>query len=279
MKLYTTISSLHDALKKEHSKGLKIGFVPTMGALHQGHLSLVQQAGAMTDIVVVSIFVNPTQFNDSNDLANYPRTLDSDMELISRCRCEYIFNPTVQEIYPVADLRKFEFGNLETIMEGKFRPGHFNGVAQVVSRLFDIVQPDMAFFGRKDFQQLAIIKDLVRQFNLPVEIIPCDIVREEDGLAMSSRNKLLLPEYREVAPLIWSTLQEAKSLAASKTVSEVKDFIISRINSESRLRLEYFEIVDDTTLQSIESWSDPGTKVGCIAVFAGKIRLIDNLIF
>ena len=279
MKLYNNISSLQEALKKEHLKGFKIGFVPTMGALHKGHLSLVDKAGSVTDIVVVSIFVNPTQFNDSSDLANYPRTLQSDMELLSLCKCDYVFSPSVQEIYPVPDQRKFEFGNLETVMEGKFRPGHFNGVAQVVSRLFDIVLPDMAFFGRKDFQQLAIIKDLVRQLNLPVEIVPCDIVREVDGLAMSSRNKLLLPEHRYVAPMICRTLQEAKSLSGSKSVTEIKDFVRDRINSESRLRLEYFEIVDDTTLSSIENWNDSGTKVGCIAVFAGNIRLIDNLIF
>ena len=279
MKLYTTISSLQEALNSERAKGLKIGFVPTMGALHEGHLSLVRQAGKMTDIVVVSIFVNPTQFNDTNDLANYPRTLEADMTLLATGRCDYVFSPSVGEIYPVKDTRKFEFGNLETVMEGKFRPGHFNGVALVVSRLFDIVLPDMAFFGRKDFQQLGIIKELVRQLNLPIKIVPCDIVREADGLAMSSRNKLLLPEYRQCAPSIFCVLKEGQKLTSSKSVAEVKEFVYNQINSNPLLEVEYFEIVDDTTLLPVVSWGEPGIKVGCIAVYAGKVRLIDNLIF
>ena len=278
MELYTTITSLQNVLKAAHSKGLKIGFVPTMGALHQGHLSLVETAGSMCDIVVVSIFVNPTQFNDKNDLANYPRTLESDMKLLSTTRCEYIFSPTVEEVYPIPDTRKFDFGNLEAVMEGAFRPGHFNGVAQVVSRLFEIVLPDMAFFGRKDFQQMAIIRDLVRQMNFPIEIVACDIIREKDGLAMSSRNKLLLPEYRDCAPKIYQTLRDAKYLANLKTVSEIKEYVLNQINATQLLRVEYFEIVDETTLMSVESWNEPGTKVGCIAVYAGKVRLIDNII-
>ena len=278
MELYTTITSLQNALKAERSKGLKIGLVPTMGALHKGHLSLVEKAGTICDIVVVSIFVNPTQFNDKNDLANYPRTLESDMKLLSTARCEYIFSPSVEEIYPVPDTRRFDFGNLEAVMEGAFRPGHFNGVAQVVSRLFEIVLPDMAFFGRKDFQQMAIINDLVRQMNVPIEIVSCDIIREKDGLAMSSRNKLLLPEYRDCAPKIYQTLKEAKYLANLKTVSEIKEYVLNQINATQLLRVEYFEIVDETTLMSVESWNEPGTKVGCIAVYAGKIRLIDNII-
>ena len=278
MELYTTITSLQNALKEERSKGLKIGFVPTMGALHQGHLSLVETAGSMCDIVVVSIFVNPTQFNDKNDLANYPRTLESDMKLLSTTRCEYIFSPAVEEVYPVPDTRKFNFGNLEAVMEGAFRPGHFNGVAQVVSRLFEIVLPDKAFFGRKDFQQMAIIKDMVRQLNVPIEIVPCDIIREKDGLAMSSRNKLLLPEYRNCVPLIYQTLRDAKYLVNLKTVQEIKEYVVNQVNATQLLRVEYFEIVDDTTLMSVESWSEAGTKVGCIAVYAGKIRLIDNII-
>ena len=278
MKIYTTITSLQNALKAEHSKGLKIGLVPTMGALHAGHLSLVEKAGSLCDIVVVSIFVNPTQFNDKNDLANYPRTLESDMKLLSTTRCEYIFSPAVEEIYPVPDTRKFNFGNIETVMEGAFRPGHFSGVAQVVSRLFEIVLPDLAFFGRKDFQQMAVIKDLVRQLNVPVEIVSCDIVREKDGLAMSSRNKLLLPAHRNCAPIIYQTLKEAKYLASLKTVSDIKEYVLNQINATQLLQVEYFEIVDETTLMQVESWSEAGTKVGCIAVYAGKIRLIDNII-
>ncbi len=279
MKLYTTISALQEALREEQAQGFKIGFVPTMGALHEGHLSLVEQAGKMTDIVVVSIFVNPNQFNDSNDLANYPRTLEADMSLLGTQKCDYVFFPSVEEIYPMPDTRKFSFGALERVMEGAFRPGHFNGVAQVVSRLFEIVNPDKAFFGRKDFQQLAIIKELVRLLNLTIEIVPCDIVRESDGLAMSSRNKLLLPEYRECVPMIFQTLKEAKVLALTRSVSEVKAFVGERINSTALLKLEYFDIVDDTSLSAVQNWSDPGTKVGCIALYAGKVRLIDNVIF
>jgi pantoate--beta-alanine ligase len=279
MKSYDTIISLQQALKEERLRGLKVGFVPTMGALHKGHLSLVEKASAMCDIVVVSIFVNPTQFNDKNDLANYPRTLESDIKLLSTVRCNYIFSPSIEEVYPVSDTRKFNFGALESVMEGAFRPGHFNGVAQVVSRLFSIVLPDMAFFGQKDFQQLAIIKEMVRMMNLPIEIVPCAIVRESDGLAMSSRNKLLHPEHRNCAPVIYQALKEAKELAHSKSVTTVKEYVLTRINANDLLQVEYFEIVDDTTLIPVENWSDPGTKVGCIAVFAGKIRLIDNIVF
>lgn len=278
MKVYTTITELQNALKEERSKGLKVGLVPTMGALHEGHLSLVQKAGGMCDVVVVSVFVNPTQFNDKNDLANYPRTMDSDMKLLSTVKCDCIFAPSVEEVYPVPDTRKFGFGNLETVMEGAFRPGHFNGVAQVVSRLFEIVQPDKAFFGRKDFQQMTIIKEMVRQMNIPVEIVSCEIVRGSDGLALSSRNSLLLPEYRNVAPLIYKTLLEAKELVKTKTVAEVKEYVINQINGNQLLKVEYFEIVDDVRLMPIEKGSQAGTKVGCIAVYAGKIRLIDNIV-
>ena len=279
MNLYTTISSLQIALQAEHLKGLKIGLVPTMGALHEGHLSLVEKAASLCDIVVVTIFVNPTQFNDKNDLAVYPRTLESDIKLLSTVPCNYIFSPSVEEVYPVPDMRKFDFGSLESVMEGEFRPGHFNGVAQVVSRFFEIVLPDMAFFGRKDFQQMAVIKSLVRQLKLPIEIVPCDIVREADGLAMSSRNKLLLPEHRNSAPQIYQTLKEAKELACTETVEDVKKYVLNRINSSPLLRVEYFQIVDDTNLLPIKNWCETGTKVGCIAVFAGKIRLIDNIVF
>ncbi len=279
MKLYTTIASLQEALKIEHSKGLKVGFVPTMGALHEGHLSLVKKAGEMCDVVVVSIFVNPTQFNDINDLANYPRTLETDLELLSSVGCDYVFSPSDKEVYPAADTRKFGFGILESVMEGEFRPGHFNGVAQVVSRLFEIVLPDKAFFGRKDFQQLAIITELVKQMNYPVEIVPCEIIRESDGLAMSSRNKLLLPEHRNCAGIIYRTLKEASVQAGIKSVAEIKEFVINEINATQLLRTEYFEIVNEMSLIPVQNWSEPGIKVGCIAVFAGKVRLIDNIIF
>jgi len=279
MKLYTTTITLQEALKAERLKGLKVGFVPTMGALHQGHLSLVNKAIEMCDIVVVSIFVNPTQFNDTKDLDNYPRTLDADQKLLSGVSVDYLFVPTVQDIYPEPDTRIFNFGQIERVMEGAFRPGHFNGVAQVVSKLFSVVEPDLAFFGRKDFQQIAIIQEMVRQLNLGVQIVPCDIVREADGLALSSRNQLLLPEHRQNAPLIFKCLNEAKTLAKTSSVKEVKDFVISQINESQWFEVEYFEIVDECNLSPIANWNDAKSCVGCIAVYAGKVRLIDNIIF
>lgn len=279
MKLYTTISALQTELNKARMSGLNIGFTPTMGALHEGHLSLVSKAGNENDLVVVSIFVNPTQFNDQNDLERYPRTLESDMDKLSPLKCDYVFAPMINEVYPVPDTRKFDFGNLETVMEGQFRPGHFNGVAQVVSRLFDIVKPDKAYFGLKDFQQLAIIKELVRQLNYPVKIISCEIVREPDGLAMSSRNMLLQPEYRKVAPIIYRTLLLAKKLKRSKSVEEIKELVKIEIETNKLLKVEYFEIVDETRLFPVVSWNQPTMKIGCIAVIAGNIRLIDNIKF
>ena len=279
MKLLTTITSVKEALEIWRSKGFTVGFVPTMGALHEGHLSLVDKAKENCDIVVVSIFVNPTQFNDPNDLANYPRTLESDIQFLSTKDCDCVFAPPVGEIYPVPDQRKFIFGDLETVMEGRFRPGHFNGVAQVVSKLFEIVEPDKAFFGQKDFQQLAIVKELVRQMKYPVDIIPCEIIREADGLAMSSRNRLLIPRYRQCAPLIYNTLIEATRLVHTKTVDEVTEYVINQINKSNLLKVEYFDIVDERYLTHVKKWNTTGGKVGCIAVFAGKVRLIDNIIF
>ncbi len=279
MKLFKEISALQEVLKQEREQGYSIGFVPTMGALHQGHLSLVNQAGQENDIVVVSIFVNPTQFNDPGDLTRYPRTLDKDMELLSGIKCNYIFAPEVREIYPEPDTRKFNFGDLETVMEGKFRPGHFNGVAQVVSKLFDIVKPDRAYFGLKDFQQLAVIKNMVSQLKIDIKVVPCEIVREADGLAMSSRNSLLTPQYRGIAPVIRQTLLKAKEKAASMPVNDLREWVIKELSSTGNLRVEYFEIVDDTRLQPVLSWDEPVVKVGCVALYAGEIRLIDNIVF
>jgi pantoate--beta-alanine ligase len=250
-----------------------------MGALHEGHLSLVGKAGQETDFVVVSIFVNPTQFNDKGDLERYPRDLEKDVALLSSTPCQLIFAPQPEEIYPEPDTRQFNFGSLEKVMEGKFRPGHFNGVAQVVSRLFDIVKPDKAFFGEKDFQQLAIISEMVRRMNTPVEIVPCPIVRESDGLAMSSRNMLLTPEQRKNAVHISATLFEAANKSKELTVEELCKWVIDRINENDYLNTEYFEIVDSITLQPVKDWSEIGEKVGCIAVHCGKIRLIDNIRF
>jgi len=279
MKLLTKIIPLQELLNQHRGQNLTIGFVPTMGALHEGHLSLVKQAAKENDIVVVSIFVNPTQFNDPGDLKRYPRTLEKDMELLSGLKCDYIFNPEVEEIYPEPDTRKFNFGLLETVMEGRFRPGHFNGVAQVVSKLFDIVMPDSAYFGLKDFQQLAVIKEMVAQSGYKIKIVPCEIVREPDGLAMSSRNALLKPEFREAAPIIRQKLLSAKELKDKLTIEELKKWVVNEIESKSDLKVEYFEIVDDTQLQPVILWEEPVVKVGCIAVYAGEIRLIDNIIF
>ena len=279
MELFRTINELQQALTADRSAGLTIGFVPTMGALHPGHLSLVKRAGEENDRVVVSIFVNPTQFNDPNDLRIYPRTLDADMALLSNCRCDYVFAPAVDEIYPEPDTRRFDFGSLESVMEGHFRPGHFNGVAQVVSRLFDLVKPNLAYFGLKDFQQYSIIKNMCSMLKLPVGIVACDIVREADGLAMSSRNGLLTPEHRAIVPQIYSTLQNALKEAGQYTPEEVRKHVTDRINSFELLKVEYFEIVDELTLEAITSWDQEGTKVGCIAVFAGRVRLIDNIVF
>ena len=279
MQVVKHISDLQTILNVKREEGFKIGFVPTMGALHNGHLSLVQIAGEQTDFVVVSIFVNPTQFNDKGDLDCYPRDLQKDVDLLSTSFCQLIFAPEPEEVYPEPDTRQFNFGTLEQVMEGRFRPGHFNGVAQVVSRLFDIVQPDKAFFGQKDFQQLAIINEMVRKLNLSVEIISCPIIRETDGLAMSSRNMLLSPEQRVNAVHISATLFEAANQTGKLSVEELCDWVINRINKNEFLNTEYFEIVNDTTLLPVKSWDDVGRKIGCIAVHCGKIRLIDNMEF
>jgi len=278
MKLAGTVKELHQELVNR-SKDASVGFVPTMGALHKGHISLVERAVAENEWVVVSIFVNPTQFNDPKDLERYPRTLEADMALLRETGCQLVFAPLVQEVYPEPDTRKFNFGKLEEVMEGKFRPGHFNGVAQVVSKLFDMVKPDKAYFGLKDFQQLAIIKNMVKQLDLPVEIVPCEIVREESGLAMSSRNELLSAEQRANAAIISETLFAAKELHVQKNVQELTEWVVDKINQNPFLNVEYFEIVDDEQLQTVKSWEENSTKVGCIAVFCGKIRLIDNIVF
>jgi len=279
MEIFKSVQGLQQVLESLRTEGLYVGFVPTMGALHSGHLSLVSMAARENDVVVVSIFVNPNQFNDPNDLRNYPRDLDKDISLLSSLPCDYIFAPEVDEIYPVPDTRQFDFGALETVMEGRFRPGHFNGVAQVVSRLFDIVKPDKAYFGRKDFQQLSIIRNMVTMLDLPVKIVACDTIREADGLAMSSRNALLTPEHRAAAPGIYSALKEAVAEAAFSSPGNVKQHVIEKLNSTGLLKVEYFDIVDEMTLQSVANWEQEGVKVGCIAVFAGLVRLIDNIVF
>lgn len=277
MKLVHTVNELRAELEIQRKEGKKIGFVPTMGALHAGHASLVKRAVAENEIVVVSDFVNPTQFNDKNDLLKYPRTLEADCELLEKEGAAYVFAPSVEEIYPEPDTREFSYAPLDTVMEGKFRPGHFNGVCQVVSKLFMMVEPDRAYFGEKDFQQLAIIREMVTQMNFPVQIVGCPIVREEDGLAMSSRNTRLSAEQRQQALNISKTLFKSQEFASSHTVEETLKFVEDSIAASEGLELEYFEIVDGTTLQKISSWDDTDYVVGCITVFCGEVRLIDNV--
>ena len=273
------ITKLQELIETRKKEGKVIGFVPTMGALHSGHMSLVKTAGQQSNFVVASIFVNPTQFNDKKDLINYPRNLDQDIRMLEDTPCELVFAPEVDTMYPAEDNRQFSFGKLEEVMEGRFRPGHFNGVAQIVSKLFDMVKPDKAFFGLKDFQQLVIVKALVKQLNLPVEIVPCPTVRENDGLAMSSRNQRLNEEQRKNAPHIYKTLRDARNKARVMSVKELKDWVVETINENDFLETEYFEIIDDEQLNPIESWDNPLNKVGCIAVQCGEVRLIDNIAF
>lgn len=279
MELVHAVADLKQLVERKKSEGLSVGFVPTMGALHEGHLSLVAEASKASGYVVVSIFVNPTQFNDKKDLERYPRNLGLDMELLKSTSCDLVFAPGVDEMYPVEDTRLFNFGSLETVMEGKHRPGHFNGVAQVVSKLFDMVQPDFAFFGEKDFQQLAIIKAMSRQLNLDVKIVPCKTVREPNGLAMSSRNQLLSDAQRESAALISETLFGAQEKMDKMPVAELKQWVMDTINKDENLEIEYFDIVNSDTLQSVNSWDEKVNKTGCIAVHCGRIRLIDNVTF
>ena len=279
MEIIRAASELKARLAALRKAGKTIGFVPTMGALHEGHLSLVKEAADHSDVVVMSIFVNPNQFNNASDLERYPRDLQKDAALLEGTACELLFVPSVKEVYPEPDQRVFDFGDLDKVMEGKFRPGHFNGVAQVVSLLFDLVAPHKAFFGEKDFQQLAVVRAMVRQLNYPVEIVPCPIVREADGLAMSSRNMLLSTLQRKNAPQIALTLSESCNFAATHSVAETKQQVVDAINAVPELEVEYFEIVDGNSLQAVGSWEESSYVVGCIAVFAGEVRLIDNVIY
>lgn len=284
MKVFSTKSEIRQALGADDKRrgsipadGRIIGFVPTMGALHKGHLSLVEKCKAECDVTVVSIFVNPTQFNDPKDLTNYPRNTEADLEMLEKAGADIVFIPSVGEMYPSPDMRLFDFGNLDKVMEGAHRKGHFNGVAQIVTRLFDIVVCNRAYFGEKDFQQVAIIRELVEKQGYDIEIAGCPIVRESDGLAMSSRNLLLTHEHRKAAPLIYKTLSESLLHKDDLSVKEFEKNVIDKINKDPLLKVEYFEVVNARTLESIESWRDPAPKRGCIAVFAGNIRLIDNI--
>ena len=279
MKIIHDIGTLQEALSGARVAGRKIGLVPTMGALHDGHLSLVKSAERNDDFIIVTIFVNPTQFNNPKDLERYPRDIDADLAMLQKHQVDLLFIPSVEEMYPEEDKRIFDLAPLDQVMEGKFRPGHFNGVAQIVSKLFFAVQPDRAYFGQKDFQQLAVIKKLVDQLQLDIEIIGCPIIREKDGLAMSSRNQLLTPEQRHAAPGIYATLQKARELKDSKSPEEIKTIVETEINSHPLMQLEYFEIVDDQELQPVHDWNNPKNKMGCIAVVLNEVRLIDNINF
>ncbi|MBR6544893.1 MAG: pantoate--beta-alanine ligase [Alistipes sp.] len=275
MKVVNNVAALQAALANCPKEG--VGFVPTMGALHNGHRSLVERARRENDTVVVSVFVNPTQFNDKNDLKNYPRTPEADCAILEAAGADIVFMPTVEDIYPEPDTRLFDFGLVDKVMEGATRPGHFNGVAQVVSRLFDMVKPARAYFGEKDFQQIAVIKAMVAQLNIDIEIVECVIVRGEDGLALSSRNELLTPEHRKAAPHIYATISQCAAKMTTMTPAELTQWVVETIDSNPLLKTIYFEAVDALTMQKVENWSDSKRIQGCCAVQAGNIRLIDNI--
>lgn len=275
METITNSEELRRALGSRDRSG--IGFVPTMGALHAGHRSLVERARRECATVVVSVFVNPTQFNDKTDLKNYPRTPEADLRLLEEVGADYVFMPSVEEVYPEPDTRTFDFGMINKVMEGATRPGHFNGVAQVVSRLFDLVKPAKAYFGEKDFQQIAVIREMVRQLRIPVEIIPCPIVRGEDGLALSSRNTLLDTDHRTAAPYIYKVLKAAVEKSHQTTPDQLAAWVTAQVESNPLLKVIYFQVVDAATMQQVRTWEESPAIQGCIAVQAGDIRLIDNI--
>ncbi|WP_315558628.1 pantoate--beta-alanine ligase [Hoylesella nanceiensis] len=279
MKIFDNIVDLQNELFYLRKANKKIGLVPTMGALHQGHASLVKQCVADNDITIVSVFLNPTQFNDPKDLERYPRTFEEDCKILNEVGTDIVFAPTPKEMYPTPDNRHFEFPPTSTVMEGAKRPGHFNGVCQVVSRLFYITKPHNAYFGEKDWQQICVIKQLVKYLNLDINIIECPIIREESGLAMSSRNALLTSEERAIAANIYRILKESVAKKDSLSVDELQQEVINSINAIDQLEVEYFEIVDGNTLETVHSWNDSPYIVGCITVYCGAtpIRLIDHI--
>ena len=279
MKVVHTIEELRGELGQARAEGKKIGMVPTMGALHAGHASLVKRSVAENGLTVVSVFLNPTQFNDKKDLEKYPRTLDADCALLESIGADVVFAPSVEEMYPEPDTRKFSYPPVDTVMEGAYRPGHFNGVCQIVSKLFAAAEPDRAYFGEKDFQQIAVIRAMVKDLKMPVEIVPCPVVREESGLTMSSRNTLLTDEERAVAAHINAVLVKSKNFATNHTLKETRRYVVDALNAIVGLEVQYFSIVDGRTLQELEAWTDSDYVVGCITVFCGSqpIRLIDHV--
>ena len=271
------ISELQSQLQSERQKGHSIGLVPTMGALHQGHASLVKRSVSENDVTVVSIFLNPTQFNDKADLERYPRTLEADCLLLEQCGAQIVFAPSVEEIYPEPDTRSFSYSPTDSVMEGAMRPGHFNGVCQIVSKLFSYTNPDRAYFGEKDYQQIAVIRRMVADLGFKLQIIPCPVVREESGLAMSSRNTLLSAEERVLAANIYRIMKE--SLSFGYSVQQTHDYVVDAINAIDGLEVQYFCIVDGDSLADVNSWDEAQSVVGCITVFCGSkpIRLIDHI--
>ncbi len=280
MKVLRTVGELRQAMESHRNAGQTIGLVPTMGALHAGHLSLMERSCRDNDITVASIFVNPTQFNNATDLKTYPRTEEKDCALLEKAGVDYAFVPSVEEIYPEPDTRVFDLGAVAEVMEGAMRPGHFNGVAQIVSRLFSYVNPTRAYFGEKDFQQIAVIRRMARLEGFDFEIIACPIVREADGLALSSRNVRLTPEQRKIAPAIHRTLARSLDMTRDKSVGEVKQWVKEEIDRQPFMTTEYYEIVNPLTMQPTDSWMTPdGPAVGCVTVYCGDVRLIDNITY
>lgn len=277
MKVYNFIVDIQRFVEEKHNLGLKVGFVPTMGALHDGHLSLINRAKKDNDIVVSSVFVNPIQFNNPTDLEKYPRTPERDIEKLEQAGCDAVFMPSVDEMYPEKVEDHYDFGDLERVMEGACRPGHFNGVAIVVRKLFEIVNPDRAYFGEKDFQQLAIIKKMVLNLNMNLEIVPCPIIRENDGLAMSSRNVRLNETERAIAPQIYETLNDAASRKNEMTPAELRQYALDKFATIKEFDVEYVEITDEINLKSIENWNECEHARIFVALQLGPVRLIDNV--
>jgi len=278
MKIFSTIPEISNYVSQQKQAGLSIGFVPTMGALHQGHISLIEQAKNENDLVGCSIFVNPIQFNKQEDLEKYPRTFEEDAKKLTAVGCDFLFYPSVDEMYPGPVTEKYDFGFLDTVMEGAHRPGHFNGVAVVVRKLFDIFKPEKAYFGMKDYQQLCVIQAMTESLKLPVEIVPCPTVRESDGLAMSSRNVRLSPEARKIAPEIYHILTQAKQKYLSMSASEIENWAVQEFAKFDEFNLEYFKITNSKSLKSFGQWNEAQSAIACVAVFLDGVRLIDNLI-
>lgn len=279
MRVVKTISELKSLISGYKQENKTVGLVPTMGALHAGHKSLVDRARKENDIVVVSVFVNPTQFNNKQDLATYPRTEERDCALLEAAGCDVVFMPAVEEVYPEPDNRQFDLGAVAEVMEGAHRPGHFNGVAQIVSKLFGFVEPDRAYFGEKDFQQIAVIRKMVQLEGFKLQIVACPIKREDDGLALSSRNVRLTAEQRQLAPNIYRVLKESCNFAKSHTVAETEKFVADSLNALPQMEVEYYSIVDALTMQPVSDWADADSITGCITVYCGEVRLIDNIAY